>query len=222
MPDKVKTSSSARLGVVLFALAALMSFGVGLTLAAPPFAATIAVDDITELTVTVSGTADSPSSAEHHMVIDWGDGNEAVLPNFSTDAPWSWGPVDHTYAEEGTYTITATLIHSSENGNDRGTAAASEEVTIPGPCTEDCPTDDGTTDDGTTDDGTTDGTVQTPPETQVQGKTVTKKPIVKSLAKTGPETTGMTVLGLMLVMAGATIRLLTTREDEAAIAASTR
>src|SRR5687768_5566499 len=118
MADRVKGSSSARLGVVLFALAALMSFGVGLTLAAAPFAATIAVDDITELTVTVSGTADSPSSAEHHMVIDWGDGNEDVLPNFSTDAPWSWAPVDYTYAEEGTYPLTDTLIHPNENAND--------------------------------------------------------------------------------------------------------
>lgn len=211
MADKVKTRSSARLGVVLFVIAALMSFGVSLTLAAPPFEATIAVDDVTDLTVTVSGTADSPSNADHHMVIEWGDGNEDVLPNFSTDAPWSWGPVSHVYAADGSYTITATLIHSNENGNDRGTASASTQLTVGGPCTEDCPTDD----------GTTDGTVEEPPAAEVEGKTITKKPIVKSLAKTGPETTGMTVLGIMLLMAGATIRLLTTREDEAAIATST-
>ena len=204
MPDSSKKSRSARLGVVLFAMAALMSFGVGLTLAAPPFTTTIAVDDITDLTVTVSGDADSPSKTTHHMVIAWGDGNEDVLPNFSTDAPWSWGPVSHTYAADGSYTITATLIHATEQGNDQGSASASTQVTVIGPCTVDC------------------GGTQPPAE--VEGNTITKKPVVKGskLAKTGPETAGMTVVGLMLLMAGATLRLLTTREDEAALATATQ
>ena len=140
MSDLRKTGrSSARLGVVLFALAALMCFGVSFTLAAPPFTATIGVDNISDLTVTVSGTADSPSKAIHHMVIDWGDGSEDILPNFDTDAPWSWGPISHAYAADGTYTVTATLIHSIENGNDTGSASASTDVTVQGPCT-DCPT----------------------------------------------------------------------------------
>jgi hypothetical protein len=199
MSDRSKKSRSARLGVVLFVMAALMSFGVGLTLAAPPFTTTIAVDDITDLTVTVSGDADSPSKTTHHMVIAWGDGNEDVLPNFSTEAPWSWGPVSHTYAADGSYTITATLIHATVQGNDQGSASASTSVTVVGPGE---------------------------PPAEVEGTKITKKPVVKSvkggkLAKTGPETAGMTVVGLMLLMAGATIRLLTTREDEAAIATST-
>jgi hypothetical protein len=193
MSDRSKKSRSARLGVVLFSMAALMSFGVGLTLAAPPFTTTIAVDDVTDLTVTVSGDADSPSKATHHMVIAWGDGNQDVLPNFTTDAPWSWGPVSHTYAADGSYTITATLIHATEQGNDQGSASTSVTVTGPG---------------------------EEPPA-EVEGNTITKKPVVKGvkggkLAKTGPETAGMTVVGLMLLMAGATLRLLTTREDEAA------
>jgi hypothetical protein len=202
MSDRSKKSRSARLGIVLFSMAALMSFGVGLTLAAPPFSTTIAVDDITDLTVTVSGDADSPSKTTHHMVIDWGDGNEDVLPNFSTDAPWGWGPVSHTYAADGSYTITATLIHANDQGNDQGSASASTQVTVVGPGE---------------------------PPAEVEGNKITKKPVVKAvksvkggkLAKTGPETAGMTVAGLMLLMAGATLRLLTTREDEAAIATST-
>ena len=190
MSDRSKKSRSARLGVVLFSIAALMSFGVGLTLAAPPFTTTIAVDDITDLTVTVSGNADSPSKATHHMVIDWGDGNEDVLANFTTDAPWGWGPVSHTYAADGSYTITATLIHATDQGNDKGSASASTSVTVTGPGEE--------------------------PPAEVEGNVITKKPVVKGgkLAKTGPETAGMTVVGLMLFMAGATLRLLTTREDE--------
>jgi hypothetical protein len=204
MSDRTKKSRSARLGVVLFSMAALMSFGVGLTLAAPPFSTTIAVDDITDLTVTVSGDADSPSKTTHHMVIDWGDGNEDVLPNFTTDAPWGWGPVSHTYAADGSYTITATLIHANDQGNDQGSASASTQVTVVAPCTVDCGG-------------------SAPPPAEVEGNTITKKPVVKGgkLAKTGPETTGMTVVGLMLLMAGATLRLLTTREDEAAVATST-
>ena len=194
MPDPTKKSRSARLGVVLFVMAALMSFGVGLTLAAPPFTTTIAVDSIADLTVTVSGDADSPSKATHHMVIAWGDGNEDVLPNFSTEAPWGWGPVSHTYAADGSYTITATLIHATVQGNDKGSASASTTVTVAGPGE---------------------------PPAEVEGNVITKKPVVKGvkkvkLAKTGPETAGLTVVGLMLLMAGATLRLLTPREDEAA------
>lgn len=202
MSDRSKKGRGARLGVMLFSMAALMSFGVGLTLAAPPFTTTIAVDDITDLSVTVSGNADSPSKATHHMVIDWGDGNEDVLPNFSTDAPWGWGPVSHTYAADGSYTITATLIHATAQGNDQGSASASTSVTVVAPCTVNC------------------GGAEPPAE--VEGKTITKKPVVKGgkLAKTGPETAGLTVVGLMLLMAGATLRLLTTREDDAARATS--
>lgn len=216
-------SSSARLGVVLFALAALMSFGVSFTLAAPPFTTNLDVDSVDEFTVTVSGTADSPSNATHHMEIAWGDGNVDILPDFDTDAPWNWGPVSHIYAEAGDYTITTTLIHASDQGNDRGTASDAADVTVPGPCTEDCPTEDGTTDDGTTDDGSTDGTTDdgstdgttdgTVP-TEVLPKVIKKKP----LAKTGPETAGLTVFALVLLMAGATIRMIATGDEAVATA----
>ena len=202
MTDRKRTRSAARLGVVLFALAALMSFGVSLTFAAPPFTTNINVDDVTDFTVTISGTADSPSKASHHMVIEWGDGNVDTLPDFDTDAPWSWGPVSHTYLTAGEYTITVTLIHSQDQGNDQGAASDSTTVTIPGPCTVDCE-GPGSSDDGTTDDGTTDDNVPT----EVLPRVI-KKP--SKLAKTGPETAGLAIVGISLVMAGVMIRKMAT------------
>ncbi len=219
MSDRHTAGNSARLGVVLFALAALMSLGVSFTLAAPPFTTTLNVDDVNEFTVIVSGTANSPSNTTHHMEIDWGDGSSDVLPDFATDAPWNWGPVSHVYGAPGDYTITATLIHANNQGNDVGMASDSSGVTIPGPCEENCPSDDGTTDDGTTDDGTTDdgtvdgstdggGTDGTVP-TEVLPQVIKKKP----LATTGPETAGLTVFALVLLMAGATIRMIVAGDE---------
>ncbi len=178
---------SLRLGIVLFAIAATMSLGVTFTLAAPPFTTSIAVDDITELTVTISGTANSPSKADHHMVIDWGDGNEDVFPEFTSDAPWNWGPVSHTYAAGGSYTVVATLIHATPQGNDRG--SASTDVTVaPSTVTED-PVD----------------------ETEVLGKKVTKK--AGKLAKTGPEHIALTTAGLVFLLTGVALRMVSKREE---------
>ena len=193
---------SLRLGIVLFAIAATMSLGVTFTLAAPPFSTSISVDDISELAVTVSGTADSPSNADHHMVIEWGDGNEDVFPNFTSDAPWSWGPVSHTYAAGGTYTIVATLIHATPNGNDQGSASSSTTVTVPGPCT-DCPT----------------GGEEDPGETDVRGNKVTKKvtkkvaPKAGKLAKTGPEHIALSTAGLVFLLTGVALRMVSKREE---------
>ena len=76
--------------------------------------------------------------------------------------------------------------------------------------TDDGSTDDGSTDDGSTDDGSTDGTPTDDGSsdddgTVVQGtKTVKKKPQV--LAQTGPETTVLSIIGSLLLMAGIAMR----------------
>lgn len=181
---------SLRLGIVLFAIAATMSLGVTFTLAAPPFTTTLAVTDISDLAVTISGTANSPSKADHHMVIDWGDGSEDVFPNFTTDAPWSWGPVSHTYAAGGSYTIVATLIHATPQGNDKG--SASTNVIVQGATTvSEDPGD----------------------EPEVLGKKVTRKP--GKLAKTGPEHIALATAGLTFLLTGVALRMIGKREDTA-------
>lgn len=186
-----RDGGSAKLGVVLFVVAALMSFGVGLTLAAPPFVISIDVPiSASGLTVSLTGTADSPSQTTHHVEIVWGDGNTDVLPDFASDAPWTWGPVDHTYAAAGTYTITTTLIHATNQGNDQGTATDSSTVTVLG--AEEPPAE-----------------TVTPPA-EVLPKVIKKKP----LAKTGAETAGLTVIGIMLMMAGATIRFILSGDED--------
>lgn len=184
-----------RLGIVLFAIVATMSLGVTFTLAAPPFTTTLAVDDISDLAVTISGTANSPSKADHHMVIDWGDGNEDVFPNFTTDAPWSWGPVSHTYAAGGSYTIVATLIHATPRGNDKGSASTNVTVTAPTQTSTEDPVDD----------------------SEVLGKKVTKKVTknIGKLAKTGPEHIALTTAGLMFLLTGVALRMIGKREESA-------
>ena len=100
------------------------------------------------------------------------------------------------------------------------------------PCTEDCggedgntddgstddgSTDDGSTDDGSTDDGSTDGQVGGNTDdgstdgVVVEGETITKpKPKAKvkavKLAKTGPETTVLAILGTLFLMLGIAMR----------------
>lgn len=178
---------SLRLGIVLFAIAATMTLGVTLTLAAPPFTTTVAVDNVDDLAVTISGVADSPSKADHHIVVEWGDGDVDVLPNFTTDAPWNWGPVSHTYAAGGSYTIVATLIHATPRGNDKGSASTS--VTVSAATTTQDPGDD----------------------TVVLGKKVTKK--TGKLAKTGPENIALATAGLTLLLTGVALRMVGRREE---------
>lgn len=177
-----------RLGIIVLGLVALMTLGMTLTHAAPPFTTTISVDDVSDLSVTISGVADSPSQADHHMVIDWGDGNEDVFPNFTTDAPWNWGPVTHIYDAAGSYEIVATLVHSTPQGNDTGRSSASTSVTVTEPESPENPS------------------VVEDDEAAVKGNKVTKKP--GRLAKTGPEHIGLTVAGLAFLLAGATLRVL--------------
>ena len=184
-----------RLSIVVVGLMALMTLGITLTQAAPPFTTTISVDDVTDLSVTISGVADSPSKADHHMVIDWGDGNQDVFPNFTTDAPWNWGPVSHIYDAAGSYDIVATLIHATRQGNDKGSATAS--VTVAEPETENPPVVED--------------------ETQVKGNKFTQKP--GKLAHTGPETVGLTVAGIAFLLAGSMLRMLAARREESALAA---
>ncbi|HJR18216.1 MAG TPA: hypothetical protein VJ922_00710 [Actinomycetota bacterium] len=186
--------SRARLAVIVLGLVALVTLGATFTNAAPPFTTTISVDDVSDLSVTISGQADSPSQADHHMVIVWGDGTEDVLPNFTSDAPWNWGPVSHTYLADGTYDIVATLIHATPQGNDRGSATAS--VTVAAPSTEG-PSD-------VEDD-----------DTAVLGTKTVKKP--GRLAKTGPEHIGLTVAGLTFLLAGALLHMFAARRDESVI-----
>jgi hypothetical protein len=178
---------SLRLGIVLFAIAATMTLGVTLTLAAPPFTTTVAVNNVDDLAVTISGVADSPSKADHHIVVEWGDGDVDVLPNFTTDAPWNWGPVSHTYAAGGSYTIVATLIHATPQGNDRGSASTS--ATVSAPTTTQDPGD----------------------EPAVLGKKVTKK--TGKLAKTGPENIALATAGLTFLLTGVALRMIGRREE---------
>ena len=194
----VLQASGAKVSVVLFIVVALMSLGVSFTLAAPPFEVSIDEPiDVSDFTVTLTGTADSPSSATHHLVVEWGDGNTDTLPDFTTDAPWAWGPLEHTYSQAGTYTITTTLIHSQDSGNDRGSASDSATVEIrePEPPVVEPP-------------------VVEPPTTpsEVKGQ-VFKKPA--KLAKTGPETTtAVTIMGLVILLAGATLYMLSFNDVE--------
>ncbi|MGH2793501.1 MAG: hypothetical protein ACRDKG_04275 [Actinomycetota bacterium] len=189
--------SRARLAVIVLGLVALMTLGATFTNAAPPFTTTISVDDVSDLSVTISGQADSPSQADHHMVIVWGDGTEDVLPNFTSDAPWNWGPVSHTYAAGGTYDIVATLIHSTPQGNDSGSGSASASATVT--VAEPTPEDPSVVED----------------ETAVKGTKTVKKP--GRLAKTGPEHIGLTVAGLTFLLAGAMLHMFAARRDESAI-----
>ncbi|MGH2784860.1 MAG: hypothetical protein ACRDJ1_06340 [Actinomycetota bacterium] len=179
--------SRARLVVIVLGLVALMTLGATFTQAAPPFTTTISVDNVSDLSVTISGEADSPSKANHHMVIVWGDGTEDVFPNFTTDAPWNWGPVSHTYAADGTYDIVATLIHATPQGNDRGSATA--RVTVAAPAVVDDNDDDA----------------------EVKGTKVVKKP--GRLATTGPENLGLTIAGLSFLLAGAILRMAAARRE---------
>jgi hypothetical protein len=176
-----------RVAIVVLGMTALTALGVSFTQAAPPFTTTVAVTELSDLTVTITGNADSPSKADHHIVIDWGDGNEDVLPNFTSDAPWAWGPVGHTYAASGDYVIVATLIHATPQGNDRG--SASINVTVVAPSVED-DTDD----------------------TQVKGNKITKKKPGR-LATTGPETVGLAAAGSTLLLSGVALRLVATRRE---------
>src|SRR5437660_17076 len=66
----------AKAGVVLLVLVVLGGMGAGLASASPPF--TVSIDkpvSVSGLDVSLSGTADSPSSATHHIDVDWGDGS---------------------------------------------------------------------------------------------------------------------------------------------------
>src|SRR5204862_2737782 len=95
---------------------------------------TISIDQpitVSGLQVTMSGVADSPSGSSHHIDIAWGDGSTDTIPLVG-NGPWTWGPISHTYAAASSYTVTATLIHANEQGQDQSSATASAEVGLPG------------------------------------------------------------------------------------------
>ena len=188
-----------RVSIVLFVVAALMSFWVSFSLAAQPFEVSIdkpvAVDGHT---VTMTGTADSPSKADHHLVVEWGDGNTDTLPDFDGDAPWTWGPLQHTYEAAGSYTITVTVIHAQDSGNDRNSASDTAAVDIRDPE----PTPD-------PEPPVVETTVE--PQAEVKGQTF-RRPA--KLAKTGPESTAFAILGIVFLLAGATLYLLSFNEPE--------
>lgn len=189
---------ATRISVVLFAVAALMSFGVSFTLAAQPFV--VSIDEpvsVSGHTVTMTGTADSPSNADHHLVVEWGDGNTYTLPDFETDGPWTWGPLQHTYDAAGSYTITVTLIHAQDQGNDRNSATDTANVDIRDPEPE--PDPEPPADNPAT------------PPAEVKGQTF-KKPA--KLATTGPESTAFAILGIVFLLAGTTLYLLSFNEAE--------
>lgn len=203
----------ASLAVVLVALFALGALGMGLAHAEPPFV--ISINEpvtLNDLTVTISGTADSPSSATHHIVIEWGDTNTDDIPLAGT-GPWTWGPIDHTYAAAGNYTVVATIFHASDNGNDQGQSATdSTIVEIPPVCTENCepdpcvenPQDPACVVPTPTPTPVVNPPAKNPPE--VLGKTTTKKPLAKTASA---ETTALAWAGVLMLMVGATFRLCT-------------
>jgi hypothetical protein len=206
----------ARLGVVMVAMLALGGLGMGIAHAVPPFV--ISINEpvtVNNLTVTLSGTADSPSSATHHIVVEWGDTNTDDIPLAAT-GPWTWGTIDHTYAAGGTYTITTTIIHSQDSGNDTGNSATDSTVVEIPTCTENCEVDpcvenpqaEGCATPTPTPTPTPTTTpppaAENPPE--VLGKTVTKKPLAKTASA---ETTALAWAGVLMLMVGATFRLCT-------------
>lgn len=195
--------SSAKLGVVLVAIIAIGSLGMSFAHAAPPF--TISITEpvgVADLTVTLSGTADSPSHTTHHIVIDWGDGstNDDIQLG-DGPGPWNWGPIDHTYAAAGTYTITTTIIHASDSGNDQGQSATDStvvEVTEPDPCVEDPTLPE-------CQEPTPPPTVEpTPPADEPEVLGEVKKP--KPLAKTASPATTALWAAIIVLMIGATVR----------------
>lgn len=196
-----------QLGVVLVAMVAIASLGMSAAHAAPPF--TISINEpvgIDGFTVTISGTADSPSHTTHHIVIDWGDGATDDIQLGDGPGPWNWGPLDHEFAA-GEYHITATIIHASDNGNDQGQSAVDSVdviVTPPDPCVENpqaegCESDD---DGGETPPPTVTPTPPPADDTQVLGEV--KKP--KPLAKTASPATTALWAAMIVLMIGATIR----------------
>jgi len=125
METKARTHRGRRLlrramtVVMLTPVISLALAGVGST--ASPWNVDIVSAVRTDLTVTIAGTAYSPAgqASGNYLEIAWGDGAGETLTPFVGSGPWSWGPVAHTYASDGTYTITATLLHASPRGNDR-------------------------------------------------------------------------------------------------------
>lgn len=61
-------------------------------------------------TATCAGTCPSPTNQEYFATIDWGDGTANASPGTVTGTSITGS---HTYAEEGTYTLTVTL-HDSD------------------------------------------------------------------------------------------------------------
>ncbi len=167
--EGAKTRRIARTLIVLSVLFLMSSIGMRLTLAASPF--TLSIDTPVTMvgtTVTITGVADSPAGEQsgNYVIINWGDGSTPTqLANFAGSGPWAWGPESHTYADGGAYTITATLYHAKQSGQDQSSATDSTGVVVPDPgCESDCGggTTGGTTGDtttgGTTGDSTTGGT----------------------------------------------------------------
>ena len=221
--QRMRNRHMARVAIVVVALAALSGLS-AVAAFANPF--TISIDKpitIVGQQVTMTGVADSPSNAGHHIDVDWGDGSTDTISLADGSGPWTWGPISHTYTTVGSYLITVTLVHQNEQGNDKSTATDSSLVDVG--CQVNCGTDgsvdgatDGTTDgqvDGTT-DGTTDGSVDGTTDGSTDGGTVNPpapKPVVKGrvfhrkpLAHTASETTAFAWFAVIMLMIGATIR----------------
>src|ERR1051326_6270964 len=133
------TRHMARLAIVVLAVAALSGLSAVAALANP---FVISIDKpltVVGTTVTMTGTADSPSNAGHHIDIDWGDGSTDTIA-LDGSGPWVWGPISHTYATTASYTVSATLVHQNEQGNDKSSATDSTVVDVP-VCDPNCGTD---------------------------------------------------------------------------------
>jgi hypothetical protein len=125
-----KAGRGARLGIVLAAMLVIMSMGAGQAFAAGKLISIDTPVATSGLTAYLSGTADSPVNASHHLEIGWGDSSTSVVPLPGFTGPWSWGPVAHTYAVAGRYRVVAILTIEDADRHIRTTDVASVLVTI--------------------------------------------------------------------------------------------
>ena len=148
-----------------------------------------------ETTTTDDGTVDDGT-------VDDGTVDDGTVDDGSTDDGTADGSTDDGSTDDG-----STDDGSTDDGSaDDGTADGS---------TDDGSTDDGSTDDGTADgstDGSTDGSSDgSSDDASVEGNVIVKpkpRPEVegRNLAQTGPETTVLSIIGSLLLMAGLAMR----------------
>ena len=138
--------------------------------------------------------------------IQWGD----IIPPFGDYAGLNWDETGEAIFENGCQYEAETTDDGTIDDGSTDDGSTDDGSTDDG-STDDGSTDDGSTDDGSTDDGSTDDGSTDDDGTVVQGNVITKpkpKPDVdgRNLAQTGPETTVLSIIGSMFLMAGLAMR----------------